>query len=186
MRLVDDRLAQYARILRAQAQPQSGDNMFELGARQSAVLELAQPITRGFLTDAVTAGTLTDPLQESFALFDGVSRTGALGFNSRAIAIISPGLWHLSIEKVFHFTGTTNQAAASTLQLGIGVNAVLGTQAFSSNLFRDTHYNGVHFHENREVWLPMVDMWQLNHVVFATIAGDLLDDHIHIVARRFF
>lgn len=186
MRLVDDRLAQYARILRAQAQPQPGDNMFEVAARQSAVLQLSLPIMRGFQTNVAPAGSAADPVQESCLLFDTVSKTGAVGLDSHNIGTFSPGLWHIEVEKAFHFTGTTNQATASLVQLVIGATVSLGTQNFSANLLRDKHYTGLHLHSRRDLWLPMLDAWQLNHVVFATVAGDALDDDVHIVARRFF
>jgi hypothetical protein len=186
VRFVDDRLAQYRRILPKTAQPElPGDNLLHVPGSMSAVLELAQPTTQGFDTGAVAAGTLVEPLQQSCNMQDSVANIGVVALSQRDMAFFAAGLWHLRFVKQFAFTGTTNANNSSILQLALGLNGAFGVQAFTNVLSRHTHFSGRFSETLSEVWVGTLDTFKLRRVISATLAGDLLTDDVQVFARRF-
>jgi len=147
-------------------------------------IDLSQPLVRGF-SAAPPYGTLTDPIADSFVAADAVNTNGAVGLDSHTFGFFSAGLWHLHITRDFAFTGTTNVVSTSTLNLQGGLNPVLGTPSFTVLISRMASFTGHLAHYVQDIWLPMLDLWALTRVISPRVAGDLADDGLYIIGRRF-
>jgi len=187
MRIIDDRLAQYRRILvkSAQPDPAPGDNIIRVPPEILGTLDLSQPLVRGGSTAAGPLGTATDPVADSFSIMDPMATNGAAGLDSRGLVFASAGLWHLHIASDGMFIGTNNTAGQSLLQLQGGINPLLGTPAFQANLEYLHFLTGNIKHRASDFWLPMLDAWNLVRITTARVAGDLFVENYSVIGRRF-
>ncbi len=185
MKLVDDRLAQYRRILfkSAEPEPRPGDNVIHVPPEMWGTFDLSQPIVKGGAV--VPFGTAGDPIADSFAFNDNVSTTGVAGLDSHTVLFAAAGLWHIHLGVDGMFIGTSNAAGQSLLQLQGGISPLLGTPAFQSNIHYLSFLTGNQAHSAFDFWLPMLDNWNLVRIITARVAGDLFAENLSIIARRF-
>jgi hypothetical protein len=182
VKLTDDRLAQFARVLRKSSSPQPGDNLLTIPGVLALIAELSTPITAASVS--LTMGTAADPKAESFIINDLVDKSGAQALDSHSLLFASAGLWHIHAHLSHVFSGTANLGASDLISMtttGDVLNAPFGPVNLS--LYR----RSVAQHEwVRDFWLPMLDAWTLTSITAATVAGDELHRSLTIIARRFF
>jgi len=184
MRIVNDRLSQFARIAQLQAQPQVGDNLLHIPAVLTGVLDLSDPIRRGGSSVATQFGTVADPLQESCIFQDTIDDTGVVGLDSRTLAVFAPGLWHLNIQRRFSFNGTTNFGKDQRIRI-ITLSADLGSIVFTTELDLVRFITGTVRDSQRDLWFPMLTVWSMTTLTQPTVAADELHSNTSVLARRF-
>jgi hypothetical protein len=185
VRIIDDRLAQYRRILvkNAQPDPAPGDNIIRVPPEMWGTLDLSQPLVRGGAV--VPLGTAVDPVADSFALSDNIGTNGVAGLDSHTILFASAGLWHMHVNLNSMFSGTTNTGGSDLVQLQGGINPQLGTPVFQPNIFNFRFITGHQLGYAADFWLPMLDAWNLTRLITARVAGDLFAGDLAIIGRRF-
>ncbi len=186
MKFNDDRLQQFARVSGAQFAPNVHDTQLLVPPVLQPVVEVSQPIIRGGSSAAATFGSVADPVRDSILFGDAVDLSGVQGLDSRTLAVFSPGIWHVNINKSFNFTGTLNLVKFQVLQL-VTIVDPLGPIVFTAQLMKH-HYttDSVVRQVVRELWFHFLVPWSLVSITQPTVALDELHSLTSVLARRFF
>lgn len=118
----------------------------------------------------------------NFATSFNFLQTGAVAAQDVNFGPIRPGHWHLDIDIDFNFSGTTNQ----------NKNAILyfddtGSSATPRQIFRTPLYSSnVSVHQTKKLEFTFAANWRLRATIDATLALEVANFHVSVIAQRLF